>query len=237
MTTSNLATNNIDLSILSLISGSDLLGKIIIFILVLASIWSWTIFLSKLMQYARLKKKIRNFEQKFRAATKIDELYEQAQNLTSNPLANIFAESLAETKKGNIRSEQKSDMLKLSLKERVNQVIINSKNNELDKIEKNLNFLAIIGSTAPFIGLFGTVWGIMHSFQSIAVSKNTSLAVVAPGIAEALLATAIGLFAAIPAVIFYNYLSSQSFLLENKLDNFITKLNSVLARALEENKI
>ena len=112
-----------------------------------------------------------------------------------------------------------------------------SKNKEIEQLESKLGFLATVGSAAPFIGLFGTVWGIMHSFQSIAASKNTSLAVVAPGIAEALLATAIGLFAAIPATIFYNYLTSNVDRFENEIDNFSYELNSLLSRAIDEEKM
>ena len=112
-----------------------------------------------------------------------------------------------------------------------------AQNREVEKLEKNLSFLATVGSSSPFVGLFGTVWGIMHSFQSIATSKNTSLAVVAPGIAEALLATAIGLFAAIPAVIFYNYLISRITLINNKIEDFTSELNSILSKAIYQEKM
>ena len=121
--------------------------------------------------------------------------------------------------------------------ERVSGSMYLSRNRELEQLETKLGFLATVGSSAPFIGLFGTVWGIMHSFQSIASSKNTTLAVVAPGIAEALLATAIGLFVAIPATIFYNYLCSEIDSINNKLDDFIGELHSLISRAIDEEKM
>jgi biopolymer transport protein TolQ len=127
--------------------------------------------------------------------------------------------------------------LKVGQKERVLQSMYLVRDRELEKLETGLVFLATVGSSATFIGLFGTVWGIMHSFQSIAASKNTTLAVVAPGIAEALLATAIGLLAAIPAVIFHSYLTSKVISINNKIDDFVGELHTLLSRAIDEEKI
>ena len=230
-------SSNIDLSILSLISSSDFVGKSVIFLLVLASIWTWAIVISKLLHYRHLKKRMSNFEQLFWSGAILDELYMKIKKSIDNPLSAVFISAINECKKGKIDKNNKSEILKISKKDRISASMALSKNKEIEQLESKLGFLATVGSAAPFIGLFGTVWGIMHSFQSIAASKNTSLAVVAPGIAEALLATAIGLFAAIPATIFYNYLTSNVDRFENEIDNFSYELNSLLSRAIDEEKM
>lgn len=231
------AASNIDLSVLSLISSSDLTGKMVILLLALASIWSWAIIIGKIMSFSSLKKRMQQFENIFWSGQVLDDLYEKTKKSVNNPLAAIFVNAINECKKGVKDDGKKSEILKIGQKDRVIAAMNLSKNRELDLLDKNLGFLATVGSSAPFIGLFGTVWGIMHSFQSIATSKNTSLAVVAPGIAEALLATAIGLLAAIPATIFYNYLSSYVGEIENKVDNFIGELSSLMSRAIDEEKM
>ncbi|MDG1436570.1 MAG: protein TolQ [Rickettsiaceae bacterium] len=226
-----------DLSIMSLIMSSDFIGKSVIFLLALASIWSWAIIIDKLSHYRSLKKKIEVFENLFWSGGMIDELYEKVKKSIDNPLSAIFISAIKECRKNKTTGSKKSDILLLSQKDRVFGAMNLSRNSEMEKLETKLGFLATVGSSAPFLGLFGTVWGIMHSFQSIAASKNTSLAVVAPGIAEALLATAIGLFAAIPATIFYNYLSSEIDSINNKADNFIGELGSLISRAIDEEKM
>ena len=148
------------------------------------------------------------------------------------PLELIFISAMDEMHRADL-SKYVSDQSIANLKERINTAIFLAKNKELDKLENNLGYLATISSASPFIGLFGTVWGIMHSFQSIAEAKNTSLAVVAPGIAEALFATALGLIAAIPALIFYNILSKKLQDLTNNFDDFALHLNSLLSRQLD----
>jgi biopolymer transport protein TolQ len=222
-------------SIFSLISSTDIIGKSVMLILVIASIWAWAIIIDKIIHLVQIKKKIAIFEATFWSGAVLDQLYESIKRSINNPLAAVFVAAMNECKR--FSSKNLTDPLKASHKDRIIQTMYLIKNREVERLEQNLSFLATVASSTPFIGLFGTVWGIMHSFQSIAASKNTSLAVVAPGIAEALLATAIGLFAAIPAVIFYNYLSSQIMKLNNKIDDFIIELSSVLSRAIDEEKM
>jgi biopolymer transport protein TolQ len=222
-------------SIFSLISSTDIIGKSVMLILVIASIWAWAIIIDKIFHLIQIRKKIKTFEGTFWSGAVLDQLHETIKRSIDNPLAAVFVAAMNECKR--IASRNLTDVLKVSHKERIMQAMYLIRNREIERIEQNLAFLATVASSTPFIGLFGTVWGIMHSFQSIAASKNTSLAVVAPGIAEALLATAIGLFAAIPAVIFYNYLSAQINKMNNKIDDFINELSSILSRAIDEEKI
>ena len=167
----------------------------------------------------------------------LDQLYDRARRIIDNPLSTIFVAAMSECKRYDSNLICNNHSLKEGLKDRVLQSMYIIRNREIQKLEQGLSFLAMVGSKATFIGLFGTVWGIMHSFQSIAVSKNTSLAVVAPGIAEALLATAIGLIVSIPAVMFYNLLVSKLDIIDNKFNDFIGELNTLLLRAIDENKI
>ncbi|MGX6960434.1 MAG: protein TolQ [Rickettsia endosymbiont of Pentastiridius leporinus] len=223
------------LSIFFLISSSDIIGKSVMLILLIASIWSWAIILDKIFKLMQVQRRMKAFESIFWSGGVLDQLYESVKRSVNNPLALIFVSAMDECK--SVSTKGLSDALKNNHKERINNAMYLAQNREIEKLEKNLSFLATVGSSSPFIGLFGTVWGIMHSFQSIATSKNTSLAVVAPGIAEALLATAIGLFAAIPAVIFYNYLISRITLINNKLEDFISELNSILSKAIDQEKM
>ncbi|XVN43895.1 MAG: protein TolQ [Rickettsia hoogstraalii] len=219
------------LSIFSLISSSDIIGKSVMLMLLIASIWSWAIILDKIFKLAQVQRRMKNFENVFWSGG----VYESIKRSVNNPLALIFVSAMDECK--SLNTKGLSDALKNNHKERITGAMYLAQNREVEKLEKNLSFLATVGSSAPFVGLFGTVWGIMHSFQSIATSKNTSLAVVAPGIAEALLATAIGLFAAIPAVIFYNYLISRITLINNKIEDFSSELNSILSKAIDQEKM
>ncbi|WPY01305.1 Tol-Pal system subunit TolQ [Candidatus Trichorickettsia mobilis] len=223
-------------SIFSLIASADLVSKSVMLLLIIVSIWSWTIIFDKTLRLTKIKKKIAAFESVFWSGQILDQLYENIKNAVDNPLAAIFVGAMHECKRGN-RKNQTDSFLKIGQKERILQSMHLIRDRELEKLETNLTFLATVGSSATFIGLFGTVWGIMHSFQSIAASKNTSLAVVAPGIAEALLATAIGLLAAIPAVIFHSYLMNKVISINNKMDDFVGELNTLLSRAIDEEKI
>lgn len=230
-------TSSPDLSIWGLISSADAVGKLVMFVLVLLSIWSWAIILDKIFKYNLLKRKITLFDEVFWSGQGLEALHERIKRSIDNPLAAIFVAAMNELKR-NTNSKQLSDsVLKIGQKDRIMQAMNLMKNRESERIESYLGFLAGVGAYSPFIGLFGTVWGIMHSFQSIAASKNTSLAVVAPGIAEALLATAIGLLAAIPAVAFYNYLVSQSNYIQNRMDDFIAELYTILSRNIDEERI
>ncbi|MCC8467956.1 MAG: protein TolQ [Rickettsia endosymbiont of Eriopis connexa] len=223
------------LSIFSLISSSDIIGKSVMLMLLIASIWSWAIIVDKIFKLMQVQKRMKNFENVFWSGGVLEQLYESIKRSVNNPLALIFVSAMDECK--SLSTKGLSDALKNNHKERITGAMYLAQNREVEKLEKNLSFLATVGSSAPFVGLFGTVWGIMHSFQSIATSKNTSLAVVAPGIAEALLATAIGLFAAIPAVIFYNYLISRITLINNKIEDFSSELNSILSKAIDQEKM
>ncbi len=223
-----------DLSIISLIMSSDFIGKSVIAILVLASIWSWAIIISKLLDYSAINRKMKSFEKLFWSGQALDSLYNKLKNSVDNPLTAVFICAIKECKDSENKDYKKSHILGFDYKERIIEAMQLVRNREIEKLETKLGFLATVGSSAPFIGLLGTVWGIMHSFQSIASSQNTSLAVVAPGIAEALLATAIGLFAAIPASVFYNYLSSKIDNINNQIDDFIIELGLLITRAADK---
>lgn len=223
-----------DVSILGLIMSADIVSQIVMLILLAASVWSWAIILDKYNRYKKIKITMTAFESVFWSGQALDALYERVKRSVDNPLSAVFVAAMGECK----RNEGKvNSTIKIGLKERIMQSMNLVRNRETEQLEQNLSFLATVGSAAPFVGLFGTVWGIMNSFQSIAMSKNTSLAVVAPGIAEALLATAIGLVAAIPAVICYNFLASRASAISNKLDDFIGELYTILARAIDEEKL
>jgi biopolymer transport protein TolQ len=225
-----------NISIFSMLTSADIVSKIVMLILVVASIYSWAVIFDKIITLRGIKKKILQFESIFWSGQVLDQLYESAKRAADNPLSSIFVSAMAECK----RTESKvsgDSLLKIGQKDRVLQGMYLIRDREIEKLEKNLDFLAIIGSNALFVGLFGTVWGIMHSFQSIAASKNTSLAVVAPGIAEALLATAIGLLTAVPCVIFYSYLTSRVISISNKIEDFMGELNTILSRAIDEEKL
>ena len=193
-------------SIIELLQQADVIVQFVMVLLAIASIWSWTIVFDKVFKFYILRIRTNKFEELFHSEKMLDDIFMTAKKTDNHPFAKIFISAVKEWKGSNVKSiiqSQTSDK-KDSLKERIQGSMQVACNKSIEKLEDGMQILAIIGSTAPFVGLFGTVWGIMNSFQSISVSKNTSLAVVAPGIAEALLATAIGLFAAIPAVFFYN---------------------------------
>lgn len=223
-----------DLSVLSLIANSDLVGKSVIFILLIASIWSWAIIIDKYLKFKNIRNQIRKFEKNFWSGQVLDDLFEKIKQKIDSPMAQIFVSGMEEFKRKTNYASGKIDSVRIGRKERISQAMYLVRNREVEALESRLGFLATVGSSAVFIGLFGTVWGIIHSFQSIAAAKNTSLAVVAPGIAEALVATAIGLFVAIPAVVFYNYLISEIDKISSRLDDFMGELYKLLSRAIDE---
>src|SRR5690349_17023974 len=199
-----------DLSILELFKHAHIVVKLVIVGLLLASIWSWAIILEKLFLYAKTRKETDKFEQVFWSGQSLEELYNALAQRRNTGMAALFVAAMREWKRSTEReSGDKTGRPMPGVQLRVEKVMDVTISREVERLERRLTFLATVGSTAPFIGLFGTVWGIMTSFQAIAVSRNTSLAVVAPGIAEALFATALGLLAAIPAVIFYNKFNSE----------------------------
>lgn len=222
------------ISLLNLIIEADLVVQIVMLILVLASLWSWAVIFDKMLRFSTLKGRSNDFENSFENAS-LEQVFAKAKKHHSHPMARIFLSCMKEWKSNNIKQiiADENGAKKESLKQRLSVVMQISANKSVQKLEHGLGFLAIIGSAAPFVGLFGTVWGIMSSFQGIAISKNTSLAVVAPGIAEALLATAMGLFAAIPAVFFYNVFSDKINHFSERFDNFSLQLLNLLSKELD----
>ena len=222
-------------SMLNLILQADFVVQLVIIILVGASIFSWATVCDKFFKFRLLKKRSDEFEDLFEQHLNIDQIYEFAIQNNNHPLARIFLSCLHEWKNNDVHIVVSKGVEKIdSFKTRLNNAMQIACNKSLQKIEHGLNVLAIIGSITPFVGLFGTVWGIMNSFQSIALSKNTSLAVVAPGIAESLLATAIGLFAAIPAVFFYNVFSAKINHFQERANNFCLTLFNLLSQELDK---
>ena len=221
-------------SLINLIVQADIVVQLVILLLVSASLMSWAIIFDKFIKFRILKNRSDIFEDSFENNVPLEDIFNQAKNNDNHPLARIFLACLREWKANNIKqiAAQGSEM-KNSLKERLLNSMHIASNRSMIKLENGLNLLAIIGSSAPFVGLFGTVWGIMNSFQSIAVSKNTSLAVVAPGIAESLLATAIGLFAAIPAVFFYNIYTAKINHFSERANNFVMMLLNSMSKDLD----
>ncbi|MBM3579706.1 MAG: protein TolQ [Alphaproteobacteria bacterium] len=221
-------------SLINLIAHADIIVQSVMLLLVAASLWSWAIVFDKLIKFRILKTRSDRFEELFESGEVLEEIYNIAKEEDNHPLARVFVNCITEWKSNSIKQIIASGAdKKSSLKERLINSMQVAVSQSMHKMESGLNFLAIVGSSAPFIGLFGTVWGIMTSFQGIAASKNTSLAVVAPGIAEALLATAIGLFAAIPAVFFYNIFSAKINHFAERANNFSIQLLNLLSKELD----
>ncbi len=209
-----------DFSLIKLFIRADFVVKSVIVVLVAASIFSWALIVDKYKLFKKINLSSDEFEQKFWKSKSAESFYNNIPANSNDPLANIFKAGMGEMLKSKTRSSNQS--------ERVSRILEVSTEQEMLTIEKYFTFLATVGSTAPFIGLFGTVWGIMNSFQSIAISRNTSLAIVAPGIAEALFATALGLLAAVPAVVAYNKFNSDAKKYLQKIENFSKRFLSIL---------
>ena len=208
-----------DFSILNLFIRADIIVKSVIIILILASIYSWAIIIEKYRLFKKINKSSEEFEDKFWRSKSAETFYNNLPTNLNDPMANVFKDSMQVV----IKARSKTN-----LNERLTSVLEVNIEKQMNIIDKNYTFIATVGSTAPFIGLFGTVWGIMNSFQSIAISRNTSLAIVAPGIAEALFATALGLLAAIPAVVAFNKFSSDSKKYSQKLESFSKRFISIV---------
>ena len=211
--------SNTDFSIINLFIRADIIIKTVILILIASSIYSWAIIFEKLNMFKKINKSTTEFENKFWKSKSAESFYNNLPANYDDPMANLFRssmETMLRAKRSSNLNEKMSRMLEINIEQ------------QMEKIDKSYTFLATVGSTAPFIGLFGTVWGIMNSFQSIAISRNTSLAIVAPGIAEALFATALGLLAAIPAVVAFNKFTSDSKKYTQKLENFSKRLLSII---------
>ena len=234
---SNINSENIDFSMLALFMSADYVVKSVIIILIITSLYSWSIIVAKLLRLRHLKQMEKEFEEIFWSGNSFEDLYETLNFNKLDPKSKIFCSAISEWKKSKSSLNSEIDTNISSLKDRMQRSMIISFNKESEILEKNLTFLATSGSTAPFIGLFGTVWGIMNSFKSIAVAQNTNLSVVAPGIAEALFATALGLFVAIPAVVAYNKISSDLSKYFVSLETFMDEFTTIFFRQLEKKKI
>ena len=228
----NLATAGGDLSLLGLFLQADWVVKLVILLLLAASIWVWAIVFEKVTSLRRSNKAAAVFEDRFWSGGSLDDLYDAEGSRPTHPIAAVFGAAMGEWR----RSAQVAgaDMSRGSVRERVDRAVTVTVSREMERMERWMVFLASVGSTAPFIGLFGTVWGIMRSFSAIAISKNTNLSVVAPGIAEALFATAIGLVAAIPAVLAYNKLTTDLSRFAARLESFGAEFGAILSRQSEE---
>ena len=208
-----------DFSIVNLFLRADIIVKSVIIILIAASIYSWAIIIAKIRLFKKINLTSEEFEEKFWKSRSAESFYNGLPSNLEDPMANVFKGSMQVVMKTRSKS---------NLTEKLQSVLEANIEKQMNIIDKNYTFLATVGSTAPFIGLFGTVWGIMNSFQSIAISRNTSLAIVAPGIAEALFATALGLLAAIPAVVAYNKFSSDSRKYSQRLESFSKRFISII---------
>ena len=219
---------NDEFTLMSLFFRADLVVKLVILILFAASIFSWTIIIHKIRLFRSLKKISKQFEEEFWSGRSIKEIASTTHHLSESPIKYVFLEAVDEIEKSNKDGKKNIE----SIIDRINRIMEAAIDYQNEKLSLNFNYLATIGATTPFIGLFGTVWGIMNSFQSIAISRNTSLAVVAPGIAEALFATALGLLAAIPAVIAYNIFTSQVNDENARMYRFKEHFNVIFSRGL-----
>jgi biopolymer transport protein TolQ len=219
-----------DLSLWGLFLQADLVVKTVMVLLLMASVWCWAIIFEKVRRIKRVTAQAEKFESEFWSGGSLEKLHDRIGVNPDHPLAVLFSAVMREWR----RSAEPGRTLTGSVQTRIGQVMRVSIDREMERLESHIGFLASVGSTAPFVGLFGTVWGIMNSFSSIAMSKNTSLVVVAPGIAEALFATALGLLAAIPAVIAYNKISHDLARYNNRLETFAGEFATILSRQIDE---
>ena len=211
--------SNADFSLISLFIRADIVVKSVIILLIASSIYSWAVIIDKIRLFKKINQSTEEFETKFWNSKSAESFYNNLPTNSEDPMALVFKDAMQNL----LKRKSKTD-----LEKRMSTILETGIEKQISKISKGFTFLATVGSTAPFIGLFGTVWGIMNSFQSIAISRNTSLAIVAPGIAEALFATALGLLAAIPAVIAYNKFNNDSILYSKKLENFSKRLLTII---------
>ncbi|WP_374637890.1 protein TolQ [Paracoccus sp. (in: a-proteobacteria)] len=220
----------VDFSLIALFARASLTVQIVMVLLILASFWAWSIIIQKFVTYAHARRDADRFDRAFWSGQPLDDLYDRIGETPSGPSERIFSAGMTEWR----RSHRDDGNLIAGVTARIERAMNVAISRENDRLTRGLPFLATVGSTAPFIGLFGTVWGIKTAFEEIAISQNTSLAVVAPGIAEALVATALGLLAAIPAVIFYNKLSADSDRLIGNQEAFADEFSTILSRQLDD---
>lgn len=230
--TANLGMAGGHLSLWGLFMDADIVVKLVMIGLLSASIWVWAIAFEKWMALRRVNKAADGFEDRFWSGGSLDDLYEQEGTSPAHPMASVFAAAMGEWRRS--MRVAGADIAHTSVRERIDRAISVTAQREMERLERWMIFLASVGATAPFVGLFGTVWGIMRSFSAIAAMQTTNLAVVAPGIAEALFATAIGLVAAIPAVLAYNQISNSLSRFAARMDAFGSEFSAILSRQSEE---
>jgi len=221
-----------DLSLWGLFIQADIVVKLVMLGLLVASVWVWAVVFEKWTTLRKVNRDADGFEDRFWSGGSLDELFDREGTNPNHPMASVFAAAMGEWRRS-LRAAG-ADISHTSVRERIDRAISVTVQRELERMERWMVFLASVGATAPFIGLFGTVWGIMHSFSAIAAMHNTNLAVVAPGIAEALFATAIGLVAAIPAVLAYNQISTSLARFAGRMENFGSEFSAILSRQSEE---
>jgi biopolymer transport protein TolQ len=224
---------NYDMTIWGLFLEADIVVKLVLLLLIAASFWTWAVIFEKVIRMRRLRGYAERFEEAFWSGGSLDELYEDIDREPQDPMSSIFVSAMREWHRSADRVVGSAET-KASLQQRIERVMQITLGREMERLERHMIFLASVGSSAPFIGLFGTVWGIMNSFTSIAAAENTSLVVVAPGIAEALFATALGLVAAIPAVIGFNKLSGDLGRYAGRLEAFAGEFGAIMSRQLDE---
>lgn len=222
-----------DMSIMGLFMQADIVVKVVMIMMIMASIWTWAIIFEKRATISKLNRRANKFEDAFWSGEPLDKLYHRIKKSPNDPLLKTFSAGMEEWHAAVEGGVPAHESMQASLRQRVERAMSIAIGREMDRLERGMTFLATVGSTAPFIGLFGTVWGIMRSFIAIANTNSTGLAVVAPGIAEALFATALGLVAAIPAVVAYNGFSSRLNRYASRLDSFVSEFSAILSRHLE----
>ncbi|MCC7425567.1 MAG: protein TolQ [Alphaproteobacteria bacterium] len=221
------------ITLLGLFLQADIVVKAVMIMLILASFWVWAVMYGKWQTLRRMQKRAQAFEDEFWSGGSLDELFERIGNNPQHPMASVFVAAMREWRRTASRGLAFTDAMRIGLRERIDRAMNVTISREMERLESWMPFLATVGATAPFIGLFGTVWGIMNSFTAIAAMKNTNLTVVAPGIAEALFATAMGLVAAIPAVIGYNKLANDLGRYAQRLEGFAAEFGAILSRQTE----
>jgi biopolymer transport protein TolQ len=228
----NLGAPSGDLSLVTLFLQADIVVKLVMLLLLFASIWVWAIVFEKITTLRRVNRQAAAFEDRFWSGGSLEDLYDQEGVRPAHPMAAVFGAAMGEWRRSSRVAG--ADMARGSVRDRIDRAMNVTVNREMERLERWMVFLASVGSIAPFVGLFGTVWGIMHSFSAIAAMHNTNLSVVAPGIAEALFATAIGLVAAIPAVLAYNQISTSLARFASRLEGFGVEFGAILSRQSEE---
>lgn len=228
----DLGGNIPDFSLLGMFASADWIVQLVMLVLLGSSLWCWAIIFDKSKRIRRVTAQANKFDTEFWSGNSLEDLYERVRKNPDHPMAAIFVAAMREWQRS--VSGRGSSKLGMGLQDRIYRVMRVTVSREMERLENYLSFLATVGSTAPFVGLFGTVWGIMNAFEQIAITHNSSLAVVAPGIAEALFATAMGLVAAVPAVVAYNKISNELGRYANRLEGFADEFGTILSRQLDE---